>query len=94
MRARRGGAAQDGDNDRDEDPESESEEEDNEDDNDQDEFKEGRKAPMLPELFGKMCMWLLQWGTIDGIFGALFIALVHGIWYAVGITLQRSALAI
>ena len=51
------------------------EEEDDDDDDDRDEFKEG-KVPMTPELFRKVCMWLLvQWGIIEGIFGALFLVL-------------------
>jgi hypothetical protein len=40
-----------------------------------DEFKEG-KALMTPAIFWKTCMWLLQWATMEGIFGALFIALL------------------
>jgi hypothetical protein len=43
-----------------------------EDDDDSDEFKEG-KDPMSPELYHSICKWLLEWGTLEGIFGALFI---------------------
>ena len=72
-RARRRGTEEDEDNDGDEDSDCESEDEE-EDDNDHADFKEG-KVPMTPELFQKTCMWLLQWGTMEEIFGALFIAL-------------------
>jgi hypothetical protein len=68
---RRGTEHEDNDGDEDSDCESEDEEEDDDDRND---FKEG-KVPMTPELFRKTCMWLLQWGTMEGIFGALFMAL-------------------
>jgi hypothetical protein len=47
---------------------------DDEDDDDRDEFKEG-KEPMSPELFRCVCKWLMEWGNLDGLFGALFIVL-------------------
>ena len=52
----------------------ESEVSDEEDDDDRDEFKEG-KEPMSPELYRSICKWLLGWGNLEGIFGALFIVL-------------------
>jgi hypothetical protein len=47
---------------------------DEEDDDDRDEFKEG-KDPMSPELYRSVCKWLLEWGTLEGIFGALFVVM-------------------
>jgi hypothetical protein len=41
------------------------------DDDDRDEFKQG-KEPMSPELFGKVCSWLIEWGTVDAMFALSF----------------------
>jgi hypothetical protein len=30
---------------------------------------------MSPELYQSICKWLLEWGILDGVFAALFIAL-------------------
>eukprot|EP00978_Attheya_sp_CCMP212_P006421 scaffold14652_cov75-Attheya_sp.AAC.1 len=49
----------------------ESDEEVDDDFDDSDEYKTG-KVPITPELFRKLCLWSLEWGTADGIFGALF----------------------
>jgi hypothetical protein len=45
-----------------------------EEDDERDEFKQA-KEPMSPELFRKICSWLMAWGTVDGIFALCF--LVH-----------------
>jgi hypothetical protein len=29
------------------------------------------KVSMSPELYQKTCKWLLEWGTLEGIFAAL-----------------------
>jgi len=52
----------------------ESDEEELENYNDQDEFKVG-KVPMTPELYRKVCLWCLEWGMLDGLFGALFFCM-------------------
>ena len=75
-RVRRGAGddEEDNDDDGDDDASDSEEEEDDDDDDDRDDFK-GGKVPMTPELFRKVCMWLVQWGTIEGIFAALFLSL-------------------
>jgi hypothetical protein len=64
----------DGEPDGDGDQDSGSDISDEDDDDDRDEFKEG-KDPMSPELYRSVCKWLLDWGNLEGIFGALFIVL-------------------
>jgi hypothetical protein len=53
---------------------SESEIDSDEEQDDHEEFKEG-KDPMSPELYRKVCKWLVEWGTLEGIFAALFIVM-------------------
>jgi hypothetical protein len=38
------------------------------------EYKTG-KVEITPELFRNLCRWCLEWGTADGIFGALFFCM-------------------
>jgi hypothetical protein len=56
------------------DSESDEDDDDDEEDDDHLEFKEG-KDPMSPELYRKVCKWLVEWGTLEGIFAALFIVM-------------------
>jgi hypothetical protein len=42
-----------------------------EDDDDRDEYKQG-KEPMSPELFCKVCSWLIAWSTVDAMFALSF----------------------
>jgi hypothetical protein len=42
-----------------------------EDDDDRDKFKQG-KEPMSPELFRKVCSWLIEWGNVDAMFALSF----------------------
>jgi hypothetical protein len=45
-----------------------------EEDDDHDKIKQGKK-PMSPEVFHKICSWLMSWGPVDAMFTLCF--LVH-----------------
>ena len=51
-----------------------SSDESSKEDDDRDLMTEG-KRPMSPELFKAVCGWLVEWGNLEGICGAFFIAL-------------------
>ena len=46
----------------------------NKEDDNRDKFNEG-KDPMSPQLYRSICHWLLECGTLEGIFAALFVVL-------------------
>ena len=52
-----------------------SSDESSKEDDDRDLMTEGRR-PMSPELFKAVCAWLIEWGNLEGIYGAFFIALM------------------
>ena len=43
-------------------------------DDDREDFRQG-KTPMTPELYKKILHWFLEWGTLEGIFAACYVAM-------------------